>query len=184
MVFLLAAFVGAVFGGTDQYLGSVSAIPWLVESSLLSAPWLLLPFVFGCTQRSAKRAMIIGCLTTAFALIGYFVMTLSPVEGVHLHGSIAPILALLRSERTVIVGSVVTAPLYGFLGYEWRTKKAWVSALLVGGAFCLVPLASAIAGRLPQRTGVWVVEVCLGVIVTSVLSWSRMAYRRSHSVQA
>ena len=134
MVFLLAALVGAVFGGADQYLGSLSAIPWLVDSSLLSAPWLLLPFVFGCTQRSSKRAMVIGCVTTAFALIGYFVMTLSPVEGVHLHGSLAPVLGLLRSERTVIVGSVFTAPLYGFLGYEWRAKKAWVSALLVGGA--------------------------------------------------
>jgi hypothetical protein len=182
MVFFLAALVGVVFGGTDQYFGSLSAIPWLVDSSLLSAPWLLLPFVFGCTQRSPKRAIVIGCVATAFALVGYFVMTLSPVEGVHLHGSLAPLLALLRSERTVIVGSVVTAPLYGFLGYEWRTKKAWVSALLVGGAFCLEPLALAIVGRLPQRTGVWVVEVCLGVVVSGYLAASRFLYRRSHSV--
>lgn len=182
MVFILAALAGVAFGGTDQYLGSLSAIPWLVESSLLSAPWLLLPFVFGCTQRSTKRAMLIGCVTTAFALIGYFAMTLSPVEGVHLHGSLAPVLALLRSERTVIVGSLVTAPLYGFLGFEWRTKKTWVSALLVGGAFCLEPLASAFVGRLPQRTEVWVAEVCLGVIVTGYLSWSRVHHRRSHPV--
>jgi hypothetical protein len=184
MVFLLAALVGAVFGGADQYLGSLSAIPWLVDSSLLSAPWLLLPFVFGCTQRSSKRAMVIGCVTTAFALIGYFVMTLSPVEGVHLHGSLAPVLGLLRSERTVIVGSVFTAPLYGFLGYEWRAKKAWVSALLVGGAFCLEPLALAMVGRLPQRTDVWVAEICLGVVLIGYLSWSKMLSRRSHGVQA
>jgi hypothetical protein len=183
MVFFLAALVGAAFGGADQYLGSLSAVPWLVDSSLLSAPWLLLPFVFGCTQRSTRRAIVIGCVTTAFALMGYFVMTLSPVEGVHLHGSLAPVLALLRSQRTVIVGSVFTAPLYGFLGYEWRAKRAWISALLLGGAFCLEPLALAIVGRLPQRTNVWVTEVCLGIVLTGYLSWSKLLYRRSHSVQ-
>jgi hypothetical protein len=83
----------------------------------------------------------------------------------------------------VIVGSVVSAPLYGFLGCEWRAKRAWVSALLVGGAFCLEPLALAIVGRLPQRTGVWVVEVCLGVVVTGYLAGSRIVFRRSHGVQ-
>lgn len=180
MVFFVAALVGAAFGGADQYFGSLSAIPWLVESSLLSAPWLLLPFVFGCTQRSRRRAVVIGAVTTAFALTGYFAMTLSPVEGVHLHGSLAPVLGLLRSERTVIVGGVVTAPLYGFLGYEWRTKKAWVSALLVGGAFCLEPLALALVGRLPQRTEVWVAEVCMGLVMTAYLTWSRVLYGRSH----
>jgi hypothetical protein len=182
MVFFLAALVGAAFGGADQYVGSLAAIPWLVESSLLSAPWLLLPFLFGCTQRSTRRAIVIGCVTTAFALMGYFVMTLSPAEGVHLHGSLAPVLALLRSQRTVIVGSVFTAPFYGFLGHEWRAKKAWISALLVGGAFCLEPLALAIVGRLPQLTDVWVAEVCLGLVVTGYLFRSRFLSRRSHSV--
>jgi hypothetical protein len=181
MVFFLAAIIGAGFGGADQYVGSLAANPWLVETSLLSAPWLTLPFVFGCTQRTPKRAIVIGCAATAFALIGYFVMTLSPVEGVHLHG-VAPILDLVRSERTVIVGGVVTAPLYGLLGYEWRTKRTWISALLVGGAFCLEPLAAAAVGRLPQLTVVWVAELSFGIVVTAYLSWSRIRYRRSVTV--
>jgi hypothetical protein len=45
MVLFLAAIAGAGFGGADQYFGSLSAIPWLVDTSLLSAPWLSLPFL-------------------------------------------------------------------------------------------------------------------------------------------
>jgi hypothetical protein len=139
MVFLLAAIIGVGFGGTDQYLGSISAIPWLVDTSLLSAPWLVLPFVFGGTQRSSKRAISIGCVAAASALVGYFVMTLSPLEGVHLHGAIAPILALLHSEKSVVVGALVTAPLYGFLGFQWRTKRAWISASSSAAPFAWSP---------------------------------------------
>lgn len=178
MVFLLAALVGAGFGGADQYLGSLSAVPWLVDTSLLSAPWLLLAFLFGCSQRTPRRAVAIGCVATASALIGYFVMTLSPLEGVHLHGNLAPILALVRSERTVIVGGFLTAPLYGYLGFLWRTSKSWISAVLVGGAFCLEPLASALVGRLPQLRMVWVSEVAVGVLLTAWLSWRRSPLRR------
>jgi hypothetical protein len=184
MALFLAALVGLGFGGIDQYLGSLSAHPWLVDSSLLSAPWLLLPFIFGCTQRSSKRAIIIGCVVTAFALVGYFVMTLSPSEGVHLHGNVEPIVALLRSERFVIVGGIATAPLYGFLGFGWRTRRARASALLVGGAFCFEPLASALVGRLPRFTDVWVGEVCFGVFITALFMCARLLGRTSNSFDA
>jgi hypothetical protein len=184
MVIVIAALVGLGFGGIDQYLGSIAAIPWLVDTSLLSAPWLLLPFVVGGTQRSSKRAIFIGCVATASALIGYFAMTLSPLEGVHLHGSIAPILALVHSEMSVIVGAVITAPLYGFLGFQWRTRRAWPSALLVGGAFILEPLATAAVGRLPERTIVWVVEIVVGVAMSAYFVWRGRRYRRSIAVHA
>ncbi len=184
MVFILAALVGGAFGGVDQYLGSLAAVPWLVDASLLSAPWLLLPFLFGCSQSTARRGVALGCVATASALVGYFVMTLSPLEGVHLHGHFAPILALLRSECDVIVGGVVSAPLYGYLGFRWRTTKSWISAVLVGGAFCLEPLASALVGRLPQRTTVWVGEVAVGVLLTAWLSWRRSSLRKRPDVHA
>lgn len=177
MVLLLAVIVGAAFGGADQYLGSLSAIAWGADVSLLSAPWLLLPFVFGCTQRRARRAVAIGCVATASALIGYFVMTLSPLEGVHLNGSMAPILNLLRSESIVIVGGVMTAPLYGYLGFCWRTSRAWLSAFFVGSAFCFEPLARATAGRLPQLTDVWVIEIGVGFVIGGYLIWTGFFFR-------
>jgi hypothetical protein len=180
---VIAVISGAVFGGSDQYLGSLSAIPWLTDVSLLSAPWLLLPFIFGCTQRSSRRAVIIGCVATTSALVAYFVMTLSPMEGVHLNGSVAPVLGLLRSESKVIAGGVVIAPLYGYLGYRWRTNRAWISAILVGGAICLEPLASTTVGRLPQFTEVWVAEIVLGLLVTGYLVWTGILYRFSLGVR-
>jgi hypothetical protein len=51
-----------------------------------------------------------GALATGSALLGYFVMTLSPVEGVHLSGNSNLIFGLLRSESRVVVSGVVTGP--------------------------------------------------------------------------
>jgi hypothetical protein len=173
----MAALLGVLFGAGDQYLGSRSSYPWLTDVSLLSAPWLALPFVIGATQKSARRAILVGCIATATALIGYFVMTLSPVEGVHLDGT-APIIALLRSERMVELGALVTAPLYGYLGYRWHERRAWLSALLLAGALCLEPLATELVGRLPEFTTVWMAEIAVGVLVSLYFVRIGVRYRR------
>lgn len=173
----LAALVGVIFGAGDQYLGSRSSYPWLADVSLLSAPWLALPFVVGSTQKSAPRAMVVGCVATAAALVGYFVMTLNPFEGVHLHGA-EPIVALLRSERMVELGAVVSAPLYGYLGYCWHETRAWLSALLLAGALCLEPLATGLVGRLPEFSMVWIGEIAVGVVVSLYFVRIGVLYRR------
>jgi hypothetical protein len=178
MIYLLAVTVSAVFGGVDQYLGSISAIPWLPEISLLSAPWLVLPFVFACTQRTPRRAIIIAYVATTSALIAYFIMTLTPMENVHLNGSLGPVFALLHSEAHVIVGAAVTSPLYGYLGFRWRTQRAWMSAVLVGGAICLEPLASASVGRLPQFPEVWGAQIAIGLLVSGYFVWRGTHFRR------
>jgi hypothetical protein len=49
MALSLAAIAGAGFGSADQYFGNLSAIRWLVDTKLLSAPWTLLPF--SCDHR-------------------------------------------------------------------------------------------------------------------------------------
>jgi hypothetical protein len=46
--------------------------------------WLVLAFVFGCTQVGARRAAMIGLTATASAVLGYFALTLSPLERVSL----------------------------------------------------------------------------------------------------
>jgi hypothetical protein len=178
VLYVLAVVVGLVFGGADQYAGSLAAIPWLTSSSLLSAPWLVLPFVFGCTQSVPRRAMLVGCVATASALLGYFTMTLSPIEGVHLGGSVSPVVGLLRSEAKVIAGGMLTAPLYGFLGQRWRTRRSWVSALFVAGAVCLEPLAEGAVGRLPRESAVWVIEVGCGVALATYFIFASGAHRR------
>jgi len=185
MAFYMAFLVGAAFGSIDQYLGSISHIPWLGEVSLLSAPWLVLPFVFGCTQVRPRRGVLIGCVATAAALVGYFVMTLTPLEGVHLNGSIGPVLGLLRSEATVIIGGTITAPLFGYLGFRWRTTRAWMSASLVAGAICFEPLAAATVGRLPHFSAVWIAELSIGCVAAlyfGLAGWRFRIRRKSHAI--
>ena len=61
-----------------------------------------------------RRAVLAGLVATLSALAGYCVMTLTPVEGVHVTADPGAIVALLRSEDVVIAASVITGPLYGF----------------------------------------------------------------------
>ena len=83
MIFAVAIVVGFAFGGADQYLGSLITLgPWTVSVSQMSAPWLILPFAFGYTQRRPGRAALVALVATASALTGYFALTLSPMEGV------------------------------------------------------------------------------------------------------
>jgi hypothetical protein len=176
-VFFLATIVGLLFGGTDQVLGSIS-MPWATSLSLLSAPWLILPFCFGCTQRVSKSALLIGLVATYAALLGYGVMTLSPVEGVHLSQQHQAIVGLLRSERKVLFGGLISGPLYGLLGFYWRTRRAWVSAALVAGAVCLEPLVEDVVGHLPRQPAVWLAEIGAGTLLALYFALTVILSRR------
>jgi hypothetical protein len=176
VVFVLAAVVGLVFGAGDQYLGSLVTLgSWTAAASLLSAPWLVLPFVFGCTQPRARRAAGAGLLTTVAALAGYFVMLSSPLEGAQF--SLHELGAWVGSSSWIVIGGLVTGPVFGFLGQQWRTERACRSAALVAGALCCEPLAE----RLANRTWSGIVstlEVATGLAVASYFALSGTLYRR------
>lgn len=163
MIFAVAIVIGALFGGSDQYLGSIASLPWASGISLLSAPWLVLPFCFGCTQRDPRRAVVVGVVATYSALVGYGVMTLSPLEGVHLSHDGGAMTAFIHSEWRVILGGLVTGPLYGYVGLRWRRRRAWTSAALVAGALCVEPLAREMTGGIWSSPSVWVGEILVGV---------------------
>jgi hypothetical protein len=169
VAYLVAAIVGLVFGAVDQYLGTIRFGPWAWTVSGMSAPWLVLPFVVGMTQDRSRRAMAVGLVVTLAALVGYFAMTYSPMEG-------TPIDEFLPGFWTIastgynplwILGGIVTGPLFGFLGHRWRVERWWVSAALVAGALCLEPLARGVTGRLSPQPFVWGVEVALGAVVAA-----------------
>ncbi len=160
MVVVVALALAAVFGGGDQYLGSMSWHPWAADISLLSAPWLLLAFLAGWTQRDPRRAALLGLACTASALLGYGLMTLSPVENAHLTLSSA---AAFVHESRVIVGGLFTGPLFGWFGQRWRTDRAWFGALATAAAICLEPLARIPAGQAIRFPAVWIAEVAAGV---------------------
>src|SRR5579875_1463884 len=134
-----ALLLAAAFGAGDQYLGSLAWHPWGADVSGLSAPWLLLAFLAGCSQTTQRRAALLGLACTAAALAGYWLMTDSPAEGArytlaHAHGFVV-------SNVPTIVGASVTAPLFGWFGQRWRTRRAVFGALVSAAALCLEPLA-------------------------------------------
>ncbi len=182
MAFLIAILAGVAYGGADQYLGSLRPMvllgSWTPTASQMSAPWLLLPFVLGSTQVHAQRAMVLGFVTTQAALVGYFAMTLSPIEGVPLEGVPAFAVALLHENAVYIVGGLVTGPLYGLLGQRWRVRRWWVSATLVAGALCLEPGARVAAGRLFPPSVVWAAEVALGAVIAVYFAQRLLSHRR------
>ena len=171
MAVTLAVLLSLCFGAADQYAGSLSAHPWAADVSLLSAPWLVLAFLAGWSQRRPERAALLGLVCTVAALVGYGLMTLSPIENAHLTARSATAFAV--SEQRVFIGALVTGPLFGWLGNRWRTRRAWAGALLVAAALCLEPAVHAVNVR---RVGL--AEVAVGMamaIYVAVATRSRRA---------
>jgi hypothetical protein len=164
-VALMAAMVALVlalaFGGADQYLGSLSAHPWATDASLLSAPWLLLAFLAGWTQRSGRRAALLGVACTLSALVGYGLMTLSPIENAQL--TLHSGAGFLRSGLGVLGGAVVTGPLFGWFGHRWRSGRAWLGASITAATVLFEPVAHAAVGDAIRLHAVSAIEMAVGL---------------------
>jgi hypothetical protein len=144
----------------------------------MSAPWLLLPFAFGATALQRRRAMAVGLIVTLAALAGYFALTLSPWEGVPPGRVPDALVSLVDSNLRIIVGGLITGPLFGALGWRWRARRSWSSAALLAAAFCLEPLARLAAGRLYGPALVWGVEVGLGACLAGFFAAAGLVARR------
>ena len=184
MGYLIAPAAGFAFGVADQYLGSRSALgAWAAVVSLVSAPWLLIGFVGGLTQSVARRAMIVAVLVTVPALLGYFTMTCSPMEGVALARFPQCFSTISRTGYNPlwILGAVFLAPLYGLLGHRWRVARSWTSAVVVAGTLCLEPLAhlSFDPWMISAAPVVWWAEVTSGLVLTAVLARGIAMSRRA-----
>ena len=159
---IVIVLLGAlVFGAGIQYLASRPGVQWAVRASGLSAPWLLIPFLAGVSQVEPRRAGWLGLAATSAALLGYFGMTWSPFEAVDLghvqrammiggHLRVVDValtptqiagrtVRLLGSQAPWLLGGIVTGPLFGLVGNEWRLRRTWRSALTIAGAFCFEP---------------------------------------------
>jgi hypothetical protein len=171
----LALVVSAAFGAGDQYLGSghVFGLGWPTDVSLLSAPWLLLAFLAGCTQRTPWRAALLGFGCTAAALVGYFLMTDSPAEGANY--SLGNARGFFVSEHLVLLGAVVTGPLFGWFGQQWRTRGAIAGALITAAALCLEPLARKASVDPIRYRSVWVAEFVAGLVLAALVLVRRRA---------
>lgn len=136
----------ATFGAADQYVGSLTrfwALAWEVPA--LSAPWLLIPFVVGRLQRNAVRAAVWGGLGTLAALVGYGLMTVSPIENAPF--TVDSFVAFVRSNLLWFVAGAMSGPLFGWLGHRWRFARDRRAASLTAGAVLLEPLVHATGCR-------------------------------------
>ena len=141
----LVLLLSAAYGAGVQYLGSLIHHPWGADVASLSAPWLLLAFLAGATQRNPWHAALLGLGATFAALVGYFLLTDSPLEGAQY--SLGNTHGFFVSNAPVVLGGIVTGPLFGWFGQQWRTRRAIAGALLAAAAFCLEPLARRAAVR-------------------------------------
>lgn len=82
----------------------------------------------------------------------------------------------VRSQLHVIVPGVVTGPLFGWLGYLWRTSRSWLSAVTVVVAFCGEPLVRWLVRQPIPAAGVAAVEVMLGLAVATYFAMKRRAW--------
>jgi fatty acid desaturase len=179
VIFLVAGVLGLVFGGADQYLGSLFVLgPWTSTVSGVSASWLVLPFAVGATQKRQRQAMLAALTAVMCALAGYFAMTLSPFESVPLSRFPSDLIHLVPSQLANIVGGLVTAPLFGLLGQRWRTERSWISAAALAATVCLEPLARIAVGRLSSPGLVWLIEISLGVCLAGYFARTGLTYRR------
>lgn len=160
---LVPMALAAAFGAGDQFLGARAWVvgSWATDASLLSAPWLLIAFVAGWSQPTMKRAVAVGFACTIAALVGYSAMTLSPIEGAVVTSR--EVLGLLTGQSAYVVGGLLTGPLFGWLGYRWRTQRDRKSALAAAFIVCCEPLAHAAAGTAVSFNGVWAAEVVVGL---------------------
>lgn len=110
-----------------------------------------------------KRAVLLGFVCTIAALVGYWTMTLSPIEGAVV--TVRGVRGLLAGQTTYALGALLTGPLFGWLGYRRRTRRDRMSVLVAALVVCCEPLAHAAVGTTVSLDGVWAAEVGVGVLM-------------------
>jgi Family of unknown function (DUF6518) len=166
---VIALVLSAAFGAGDQYLGSghVFGIGWATDVSLLSAPWILLAFVAGATQKEPRRAVLLGLGCTFAAILGYFLLTDSPLENAHY--TLAGARGFVASDPRLFVGGLLAGPVFGWFGQQWRNGKDLLGALLVAAALCLEPLAHRFSVDPIRYQSVTIAEVAAGILFAAAV---------------
>ena len=186
MIYLVAIVVGLAFGAGDQWLGTIHALnhlgPWAVSISQMAALWVLLPFLFGCSQKRPREAALVGLTATVAALLGYWAMTVSPMEGVALQSAPSAAAAWLGGNVAWWVAGVITGPLFGYLGHRWRSGGSWTGPALLSAVFLLEPVVRRASDRLIGPSWVWVAEFAVGAGMVVAFAASAPAHRKRRAL--
>jgi hypothetical protein len=172
LLILAAAFA---FGALDQYIGSLFS-NFATAVSGMSAPWLLLPFAAGAAQAAWLRAAGFGLAATWLAVIGYVLMIDSPMEGVH--PAVRVVTATVRSQWPWWLGGLVSGPLYGVLGWLWRSRRSWLSAALAAIPVLFEPVLGHFGFRAAIDVTASYAEAVAGLALAAYFWYSRQRVRR------
>jgi hypothetical protein len=69
----------------------------------------------------------------------------------------------------VFIGGILTGPLFGWFGQQWRTRRAIAGALVTAGALCLEPLAHRVSINPIRDRDVWLAEVAVGLVLAAAV---------------
>ena len=196
MVVLAALTAAFLFGAFDQWIGARNNLFWTQVSNGLSALWLVVPFIAGFLMLNQRKAAVMGLCTTCLSILAFALMIVSPMEGTrfgpaptHFHGtwnqlSFSLLAHSLSSQGQWFAFAVVAGPVFGLLGYRWRTFRYWTYALPVALALVLEPparwtLSRIGLGDIPFVPFTWptnglaqraeLVEFILGLAATSLI---------------
>ncbi len=185
LLILAAAFA---FGALDQYIGSLFS-NFATAVSGMSAPWLLLPFAAGAAQAIRPgaagsravwlRAAGFGLAATWLAVIGYILMIDSPMEGVH--PTVRVVTATVRSQWPWWLGGLVSGPLYGLLGWLWRSRRSWLSAALAAIPVLFEPVLGHFGFRLAIDVTASYAEAAAGLALAGYFWYFRRRVRQAHA---
>jgi Family of unknown function (DUF6518) len=183
LLILAAAFA---FGALDQYIGSLFS-NFATAVSGMSAPWLLLPFAAGAAQATRTgaagsravwlRAAGYGLAATWLAVIGYVLMIDSPMEGVH--PTVRVVTATVRSQWPWWLGGLVSGPLYGVLGWLWRSRRSWLSAALAAIPVLFEPVLGHFGFRPAIDVTASYAEAAAGLALAGYFWFSRRRVRQA-----
>jgi hypothetical protein len=99
--------------------------------------------------------------------MGYFLLTDSPAEGARY--TVANARGFFVSEHLVLLGAVVTGPLFGWFGQQWRIHGRIAGALATAAALCLEPLLRRASVDPIRYRSVWVVELVAGLALAAAV---------------
>ena len=182
MLLVLFALAGALLGVVMQALPT-TADPGTFWVGNFSAPWAVLAFGAGWTQRSRGWAATGGVVAEVAILAGFYAFILvGPVVDPWAHFGPPPypgpltllgtgLAAWLWAIHAWIVQAIGGGALYGLLGRWWGQSRSIIAGAAIALPFLIEPLAWRVYdGLLKGPLVVWLIEIAVGIaLLGSVL---------------
>ncbi len=173
----LGVLVGLTFGRLMSLIPSPHEynVFWVGN---LCAPWLLIAFCTGLSQRSAPRAAIAGLLAESACVVGFYSSFLfhgptalglprdTPLSQ-YLLPAVTGWLHFISFWLVIAVGS---GTVYGLLGLLWRRSAHLITGLAIGLPFVAEPgLWTLRDHQLKGPLGLWAIEVSFGLALAGMV---------------